>query len=66
MPGRCRGGAGGVPGRWEAVTDKVQSRTLRLGLYASNGELISDVQELTFDFRSENPQERELIGCTSW
>ncbi len=42
------------------VTDKVQPRTLRLGLYASNGELISDVQELAFDFRSDNPREREL------
>jgi len=42
------------------VTDKVQPRTLRLGLYASNGELISDLQELTFDLKSDNPREREL------
>jgi uncharacterized protein (TIGR02687 family) len=42
------------------VTDKVQARKLRLGLYASTGEAISDVHELSFDLTSENPREREL------
>ncbi len=44
----------------EPVTDKVQSRTLRAGIYTKSGALISDNQELTFDFSSENPREREL------
>jgi uncharacterized protein (TIGR02687 family) len=43
-----------------AVTDKVQSRRLRAGIYAETGELISDSHELDFDFRSENPREREV------
>ena len=42
------------------VTDKVQPRMLRAGLYTSSGELISDSHELTFDLSSENPREREL------
>lgn len=41
------------------VTEKSQPRILRAGLYALSGEPISDSQELTFDFRSENPRERE-------
>jgi len=44
----------------EAVTEKKQSRKLRAGLYTLDGELISDAHELTFDFSSENPREREL------
>lgn len=44
----------------EPVTDKVQPRTLRLGIFTRTGTLISDTQTLTFDFRSENPREREL------
>jgi len=44
----------------EAVTEKKQSRKLRVGLYTLDGELISDSHELTFDFASENPREREL------
>ena len=44
----------------EAATDKVQPRELRAGIYAASGELISDLHELTFDFRSENAREREL------
>jgi len=43
-----------------AVTDKVQPRTLRAGIYTLNGELISDSHDLTFDFASDNPREREL------
>ena len=44
----------------EAVTEKKQARRLRAGLYTLDGELISDSHELTFDFASENPREREL------
>jgi len=44
----------------DAVTDKVQARFLRVGLYASDGELISDSHQLAFDLTSENPREREL------
>ena len=43
-----------------AVTEKTQARTLRAGIYAQSGELISDSHELVFDFRSENPREREI------
>lgn len=43
-----------------AVTDKVHQRQLRAAIYASDGELISDVQDLNFAFTSENPREREL------
>lgn len=44
----------------EAVTDKVQPRTLRAGIYSQSGELLSDSHELNFDIQSENPREREL------
>jgi uncharacterized protein (TIGR02687 family) len=43
-----------------AVTEKTQARTLRAGIYAQSGELISDSHELVFDFRSENAREREV------
>lgn len=43
-----------------AVTDKVQPRTLRAGIYSLDGELISDSHDLTFDLASDNPREREL------
>lgn len=43
-----------------AVTEKTQARTLRAGIYAQSGELISDRHELVFDFRSENAREREV------
>ncbi|BBE35570.1 BREX-1 system phosphatase PglZ type A [Sphingosinicella microcystinivorans] len=43
-----------------AVTEKTQPRTLRAGIYAQSGELISDSHELVFDFRSENAREREV------
>ena len=42
------------------VTDKVQPRILRAGIYTEAGDLISDSHELTFDLASENPREREL------
>lgn len=42
------------------VSDKVQPRVLRAGIYTQGGELISDSHTLTFDFASDNPREREL------
>ena len=44
----------------QPVTDKVQSRVLRAGIYTEAGELISDSHELIFDLTSDNPREREL------
>lgn len=43
----------------EPVSPKVQPRRLVAGIYAADGTLISDEPELLFDFRSENPRERE-------
>ncbi len=42
------------------VTDKIQARVLRAGIYTEAGELISDTHNLTFDRKSENPREREM------
>ncbi|PJE79253.1 hypothetical protein CI610_01783 [invertebrate metagenome] len=44
----------------EAVTDKVQPRKLRAGLYSIRGELISDSHDLVFDMTSDHAREREL------
>ncbi len=44
----------------EAVSAKIQARTLRLGIYTQDGTLISDRHEQIFDFPSENPREREV------
>ncbi|NWC90524.1 BREX-1 system phosphatase PglZ type A [Pseudomonas reactans] len=44
----------------EAVTEKLQPRRLRAGLFTLDGELVSDQHELLFDFSSANPREREL------
>lgn len=44
----------------QPTSDKLHPRQLRAGLYAADGELISDVQELTFGLSSENPREREM------
>ena len=44
----------------QPVTDKVQPRKLRAGIYTQAGALISDCHELAFDLTSENPREREL------
>jgi len=44
----------------ESVTDKVQPRNLRAGIYNQDGELISDSHDLSFDLSSENPREREI------
>jgi len=42
------------------VTDKVQPRALRVGIYTEAGELISDSHDLSFDLSSDNPREREI------
>lgn len=42
------------------VTDKIQPRILRAGIYTESGDLISDRVDLTFDFSSENPRDREV------
>jgi len=45
----------------EAVTDKIQPRTLRLGIYTESGKLISDLHDkVVFDLASENAREREM------
>jgi len=44
----------------QAVTEKLQARVLRAGIYTESGDLISDCHELNFDFISENTREREL------
>lgn len=42
------------------VTEKIQPRVLRAGIYTEAGDLISDSHDLTFDLGSDNPREREL------
>lgn len=42
------------------VTDKIQPRALRAGIYTESGDLISDSHDLTFELSSDNPREREL------
>ena len=42
------------------VTDKIQPRVLRAGIYTEADDLISDSHDLTFDLSSGNPREREL------
>lgn len=42
-----------------AVTDKLQPRRLRIGLYSLEGELLSDQHEITFDLTSADPRDRE-------
>jgi len=44
----------------EAVTEKLQPRTMRAGIYTESGEPISDIHELEFDLKSTSPREREL------
>lgn len=44
----------------EAVTEKTQARTLRLGIYTESGMLISDCHTVDLDLTSENPREREM------
>ena len=42
------------------VTEKIQRRVLRAGIYTESGDLISDSHDLIFDLSSDNPREREL------
>jgi uncharacterized protein (TIGR02687 family) len=42
------------------VTDKVQARFLRAGIYSKDNDLVSDSHSLNFEFPSDNPREREL------
>ena len=42
------------------VTDKIQPRFLRAGIYNQAGDSISDLHDLRFDLTSDNPREREL------
>ncbi len=42
------------------VSDKIQPRVLRAGIFTEAGELISDSHDLTFDLMSDNPRKREL------
>lgn len=44
----------------EAVTDKVQPRTIRAGFFTQAGVLISDRKDILFDRASEDPREREF------
>jgi len=44
----------------DPVAAKVQARKLRAGIYSQSGELISNPEELVFDFTSDNPREREV------
>lgn len=43
-----------------AITDKIKPRTLRIGIFTEDGDLVSDSQELVFDQISENPRDREI------
>lgn len=43
----------------EAASEKLQPRTLSVGLYSEAGEALSDIQEVVFDRTSDNPRERE-------
>ena len=44
----------------EPVSAKLQARVLRAGIYAQDGSLISNPEELNFDFTSDNAREREV------
>lgn len=44
----------------QPVSDKIQRRALRAGIYTQAGELISDCHELVFDLASDNPRDREI------
>lgn len=45
----------------EPVSPKVSARTLRAGIFAQDGTLLSDVHTLVFDFESTNPRDREIV-----
>lgn len=43
----------------DAVTEKVQARKLRAGIYTQDGKIVSEQHELLFDITSDNPRDRE-------
>ncbi len=45
----------------EPLSDKLQERHLRIGLYSKCGELISSSEDLSFAFESEHAREREYL-----
>ena len=44
----------------QPVSEKQQQRDVLAGIYTSDGTLISDEHQLTFDYTSQNAREREL------
>ncbi|MEZ4731599.1 MAG: hypothetical protein R3E79_31150 [Caldilineaceae bacterium] len=44
----------------EPVTEKVQPRRLRAGIYTQAGELISDEHEMVFNLTADHAREREI------
>lgn len=44
----------------EPVSGKTSARTLRAGIFAKDGALLSELHNLNFDLTSENPREREV------
>ena len=44
----------------DPVTEKVQPRHLRAGIYTEENQLISDLHNLLLDLTSDNPREREM------
>ena len=43
-----------------AVTAKLLPRTLKIGIYASDGQAISEIKALTFDSKDEEARKREM------
>lgn len=44
----------------EPASPKMRARTLRVGLYSTDGQSLSDTHILEFDLTAEDPREREL------
>jgi uncharacterized protein (TIGR02687 family) len=44
----------------QPISEKMRSREVLAGIYATDGTLISDEYTLVFDFSSDNPREREM------
>jgi uncharacterized protein (TIGR02687 family) len=44
----------------EPVTEKIQARQLRVGIYTDSNTLISDQHEVLMDLSADNPREREM------
>lgn len=45
----------------DSVSAKLQPRTLKIGIFASDNELLSETKEIKFDLSAENIRERERI-----